>query len=126
MQSVWLPTIRAQIETHRKNASRGIELQAVAPYELGMPSGSATNSCLYPAYVRAEAYLSTQQGAVRSCRIPENSRPSRAIVELCDRRARPSWSGPRPRDAGRYPQGPKRHTKIFLRSGKTPTLISPF
>ena len=64
MQSVWLPTIRAQIETHRKNASRGIELlQAVAPYELGMLSGSATNSCLYPVYVRAEAYLSTQQGA---------------------------------------------------------------
>ena len=64
MQSVWLPTIRAQIETDRKNASRSIELlQAVAPYELGMLSGSATNSCLYPVYVRAEAYLSTQQGA---------------------------------------------------------------
>jgi eukaryotic-like serine/threonine-protein kinase len=64
MQLVWLPTVRAQIETHRKNASRGIELlQAVAPYELGMLSGSATNSCLYPVYVRAEAYLSTQQGA---------------------------------------------------------------
>ena len=64
MQSVWLPTIRAQIETDRKNASRSVELlQAAAPYELGMLSGSATNSCLYPVYVRAEAYLSTQQGA---------------------------------------------------------------
>ena len=27
-----------------------------------MLSGSATNSCLYPVYVRAEAYLSAQQG----------------------------------------------------------------
>jgi len=63
VQSVWLPTIRAQIETSRKNAARNIELlQATAPYELGMLSGSAVNSCLYPVYVRAEAYLSAQQG----------------------------------------------------------------
>jgi tetratricopeptide (TPR) repeat protein len=63
VQSVWLPTIHAQIETNRKNPARSIELlQAAAPYELGMLSGSATNSCLYPVYVRAEAYLSAHQG----------------------------------------------------------------
>jgi serine/threonine protein kinase/tetratricopeptide (TPR) repeat protein len=63
VQSVWLPTIHAQIETGRKNPAHSIELlQAAAPYELGMLSGSATNSCLYPVYVRAEAYLSAQQG----------------------------------------------------------------
>ena len=63
VQSVWLPTIHAQIETGRKNPARSIGLlQAAAPYELGMLSGSASNSCLYPVYVRAEAYLSTQQG----------------------------------------------------------------
>src|SRR5580704_6254298 len=63
MQSVWLPTIRAQIETGRKNAASSIELlQAAAPYELGMLSGSASNSCLYPVYVRAEAYLGAQRG----------------------------------------------------------------
>jgi tetratricopeptide (TPR) repeat protein len=63
IQSVWLPTIHAQIETERKNAARSIELlQAAAPYELGMLSASAVNSCLYPVYVRAEAYLSAQQG----------------------------------------------------------------
>jgi tetratricopeptide (TPR) repeat protein len=63
VQSVWLPTIRAQIETGRENPARSIELlQAAAPYELGMLSGSASNSCLYPLYVRAEAYLSAQQG----------------------------------------------------------------
>jgi tetratricopeptide (TPR) repeat protein len=63
VQSVWLPTIRAQIETGRKNPARSIELvQATAAYELGMLSGSATNSCLYPGFVRAEAYRSAQQG----------------------------------------------------------------
>jgi serine/threonine protein kinase/tetratricopeptide (TPR) repeat protein len=64
VQSVWLPTIRAQIETGRKNAARSIELlQVAAPYELGMLSASATNSCLYTVYVRAEAYLTEQQSA---------------------------------------------------------------
>ena len=64
VQSVWLPTTGAQIELGRKNANRSIELlQAAAPYELGMLSGSATNACLYPVYVRAEAYLSAQQGS---------------------------------------------------------------
>jgi predicted Ser/Thr protein kinase len=64
VQSVWLPTIRAEIETGRKNAARSIELlHAAALYELGMLNTSAVNSCLYPVYVRAEAYLSAQQGA---------------------------------------------------------------
>jgi DNA-binding winged helix-turn-helix (wHTH) protein/predicted Zn-dependent protease len=63
VQSVWLPTIQAQIETSHKNPARSIELlQATAPYELGMLSGSAPNSCLYSVYVRAEAYLTAQQG----------------------------------------------------------------
>jgi eukaryotic-like serine/threonine-protein kinase len=61
IQSVWLPTIQAQIE---KNAPRSIELlQTAVPYELGMLSGSATNSCMYPVYVRAQAYLREQKGA---------------------------------------------------------------
>jgi hypothetical protein len=63
VQSVWLPTIHAQIETGHRNPGRSIELlQAAAPYELGMLSASAANSCLYPVYVRAEAYLSAHQG----------------------------------------------------------------
>ena len=63
VQSVWLPTIHAQVETSRKNAARSIELlQTAAPYETGMSSVSAANSCLYPVYVRAEAHLSAQQG----------------------------------------------------------------
>jgi serine/threonine protein kinase/Flp pilus assembly protein TadD len=63
VQSAWLPAIRAQLEADGKNPARGAELlQATTPYELGMLSGSATNSCLYPMYVRAEAYLSAKQG----------------------------------------------------------------
>jgi tetratricopeptide (TPR) repeat protein len=63
VQSIYLPTIRAQVETGHKNGARSVELlQAAAPYELGMLTTSATNSCLYPVYVRAEAYLSAQQG----------------------------------------------------------------
>jgi predicted Zn-dependent protease len=63
VQSVWLPTVRAQIELGRKNAAHSIDLlQAAAPYELGMLTASAANSCLYPVYVRAQAYLSAQQG----------------------------------------------------------------
>jgi Flp pilus assembly protein TadD len=64
LQTVWLPTIRSQLETNRENASRGIELlQAATPYELGMLSASAPNSCLYPVYVRAQADLNENQGA---------------------------------------------------------------
>jgi serine/threonine protein kinase/tetratricopeptide (TPR) repeat protein len=63
VQSVWLPTIGAQIETGRKNPVRSIEfLQTAAPYELGMISGNAPNSCLYAVYVRAQTYLSAHQG----------------------------------------------------------------
>jgi predicted Zn-dependent protease len=64
VQSVWLPTIRAQIETSRKNAAQSIELlRASVPYEFGMLNSAATNSCLYPLYVRAQAYLSAEQGS---------------------------------------------------------------
>ena len=64
MQSVWLPTIRAQIEMGHKNPARSIELlQVAAPYELGAAGGlgGAWGSAV-PVYVRAEAYLSAQQG----------------------------------------------------------------
>ena len=64
VQSVWLPTVRAQIETGRKNPARSIELlQAAAPYELGVLGGGIANSCLYPVYVRAEAYVSAHRGS---------------------------------------------------------------
>jgi eukaryotic-like serine/threonine-protein kinase len=61
VQFVWLPTIRAQIEAVRKNPARSIDLlEPASAYELGQLS-SAPNSCMYPVYVRAEAYRSLQQ-----------------------------------------------------------------
>ena len=63
VQSVWLPTIRAQIETVRKNPARSIDLlEPVTAYELGQLS-SAPNSCMYPVYARAEAYRNLGQSA---------------------------------------------------------------
>jgi len=83
VQSVWLPTIRAQIETGRKNAARSIELlQAAASYELGMLSGGAANSCLYPVYVRAEAYLSAQQGQLAAAEF-QKILDHRGLVSNC-------------------------------------------
>ena len=64
VQSVWVPTIRAQIETSHKNATQSIELlRASVPYEFGMLNLAGTNSCLYPLYIRAQAYLSAEQGS---------------------------------------------------------------
>ena len=58
VQSVWMPTIRAQIEIGRKNPARSIDLlQAPAPYELG-----AISYPMCPVYVRGEAYLAAHQG----------------------------------------------------------------
>ena len=62
VQSVWLPTIRAKIETVRRNAARSINLlEPATAYQLGQLS-SAPSSCMYPIYVRAQAYLSARQG----------------------------------------------------------------
>src|ERR1022692_556537 len=47
----------AQIEVDGKNSLRGLQLvEPTAPYQLS-PLGNAPNSCLYPVYVRAMAYL---------------------------------------------------------------------
>jgi eukaryotic-like serine/threonine-protein kinase len=60
VQSVLLPTVRAQIELARKNPERSIELLRItSPYEL---TNSSLNGCLFPAYVRGQAYLAAKQG----------------------------------------------------------------
>ena len=62
MQSVWLPTIRAQSELNHGNAGRAIEsLQPAAAYELGEGIGALNFVCILPAYIRGEAYLSAKQ-----------------------------------------------------------------
>jgi serine/threonine protein kinase/tetratricopeptide (TPR) repeat protein len=62
VQAVWLPAIRAQVESTRGNAAKAVELlQSATPYELGEGIGSLNFVCILPAYVRGEAYLGAKQ-----------------------------------------------------------------
>jgi hypothetical protein len=55
--SLWLPAIRAQLALNRKNPAAAIEsLQAAVPIELGQIAFVTNLSCLYPTYIRGEAY----------------------------------------------------------------------
>jgi DNA-binding winged helix-turn-helix (wHTH) protein/tetratricopeptide (TPR) repeat protein len=63
MQSLWLPPIKAQLALDRKDpASALTSLQAASPIELGNIPFVLNISCLYPTYVRGEAYLADGQG----------------------------------------------------------------
>jgi serine/threonine protein kinase/tetratricopeptide (TPR) repeat protein len=63
IQSLWLPAIQAQLALDRKNSTDAItDLQAAIPVELGSIGFLANASCLYPTYLRGEAYLSAGEG----------------------------------------------------------------
>jgi len=63
MQSLWLPAIRAQWALNRKDGTTAINsLQpALPPIEYGQILFVANLSCLYPTYIRGEAYLAAGQ-----------------------------------------------------------------
>jgi eukaryotic-like serine/threonine-protein kinase len=62
MQAVWLPMIQAQLALNSNNPSFAIDvLQSALALELGEDFANTT-SCIYPAYVRGEAYLAMGQG----------------------------------------------------------------
>ena len=62
MQSLWQPPIRAQLALDKRNPTAALnELQAVTPIELGQIQFVNNISCLYPVYVRGEAYLAAGQ-----------------------------------------------------------------
>jgi eukaryotic-like serine/threonine-protein kinase len=64
MQSLWLPAIQAQLALDRKNPTVAINsLQAASPFELGQIDFVANISCLYPTYIRGEAFLAAGQGS---------------------------------------------------------------
>jgi eukaryotic-like serine/threonine-protein kinase len=65
VQSLWLPAIRAQLALNRRNPSEAVaDLQAaMGPIEFGSIEFGANGSCLYPTYIRGEAYLAAGQGA---------------------------------------------------------------
>ena len=64
MQSLWLPAIHAQLALNRKNPSRAITIlqSALPPIEYGQILFVTNLSCLYPTYIRGEAYLAAGQG----------------------------------------------------------------
>ncbi len=68
MQSLWLPVIRAQLALDRKETAAAINgLQpALPPIEYGQIAFVNNISCLYPTYVRGDAYLAAGQGAEAS------------------------------------------------------------
>ena len=64
VQSLWLPATRAQLALNRKNASEALaDLQGTTPpIELSSISFVTNVSCLYPTYIRGQAYLAARQG----------------------------------------------------------------
>jgi tetratricopeptide (TPR) repeat protein len=62
-QSLWLPTIRAQSALNRSNPAEALDdLQvAIPPVEFGNMAFTSI-SCLYPTYIRGQAYLAAGQG----------------------------------------------------------------
>jgi len=64
MQALWLTAIRAQLALNRENAAEALnDLQVAAPpIEFGQIQVLNNLSCLYPTYIRGEAYLAAGQG----------------------------------------------------------------
>ncbi len=64
MQSLWLPAIRAQVALDENHPAPALtSLQAAAAIEFGTIPFVNNASCLYPTYVRGEAYLAAGQGS---------------------------------------------------------------
>jgi tetratricopeptide (TPR) repeat protein len=63
VQTVWLPTIQAQSALVSNRPAEAIaQLQAAKHLEMGNGMSIYQISCLYPAYIRGEAYLATGLG----------------------------------------------------------------
>jgi len=64
MQSLWLPAVRAQVALDRKNPTQALhDLEAATgPIEYGQITFVNNVSCLFPTYIRGEAYLAAGQG----------------------------------------------------------------
>jgi eukaryotic-like serine/threonine-protein kinase len=63
MQSLWLPAIQAQLALNRRNPVAALkDLQESSTVEFGAIVFVVNLSCLYPTYLRGEAYLASGQG----------------------------------------------------------------
>jgi DNA-binding winged helix-turn-helix (wHTH) protein/tetratricopeptide (TPR) repeat protein len=87
VHSLWLPTIQAQTALANNNPAPALTaLQSASPVEFGEVLYVLNISCLYPAYVRGEAYLAAGQStaaAVEYQKILDHS----GVVWNC-------WTGP--------------------------------
>jgi serine/threonine protein kinase/tetratricopeptide (TPR) repeat protein len=64
VQSLWLPAIQGQVALNKKNPAAALNvLQASSAIEMGQILFVANLSCLYPVYLRGEAYLAAGQGS---------------------------------------------------------------
>jgi tetratricopeptide (TPR) repeat protein/predicted Ser/Thr protein kinase len=67
IQSLWLPAIRAQLQLNHKDPTSALKTleAAAAPLEFGTVTfaANASGSCLYPTYLRGQAYLAVGQGS---------------------------------------------------------------
>jgi eukaryotic-like serine/threonine-protein kinase len=64
MQSLWLPAIQAQTALDRRDATSALSApQAASPLYLGTITFVNNTSCLYPVYVRGNAYVAAGQGS---------------------------------------------------------------
>lgn len=63
MQSVWLPSIRAEVALQKKNARQALDALASAlPLELGQTGYGPNPTCMYSTYIRGQAYLADEKG----------------------------------------------------------------
>jgi serine/threonine protein kinase/tetratricopeptide (TPR) repeat protein len=64
MQSLWLPAIRAQLTLRRNNPEEAVKQldPALPPIEYGATFFVNNVSCLYPTYIRGQAYLALDEG----------------------------------------------------------------
>ncbi len=64
VQSLWLPAIHAQIELNRKNPDAALgRLKDASRIDLGQIQFINNISCLYPVYIRGQAYLAAGKGS---------------------------------------------------------------
>jgi hypothetical protein len=76
MQKLWVPAIRAQLALIRKNPADAVNtLQLDSPLEFGLLQFVNNISCLYPTYIKGQAYLGRRSGTIRGGRVPKNYRP---------------------------------------------------
>jgi eukaryotic-like serine/threonine-protein kinase len=63
IQSLWLPAIQAQIALKRRDSAQALNfLERSSSIEFGAIDFLSNLSCLYPTYMRGEAYLAAGQG----------------------------------------------------------------